>query len=679
MRRPVLAALAAAALCAAAPAGAQSPGQSGRGIDLADRDTTCSPCRDFFQYANGGWADRTPIPAAYTRYGVDREIEDRSTEALRKLLEEAAADVAAPPGGNRWKLGTFYATCMDSERAEREGAKPLAPALARIAAIRTRGQLAAALAGLQAVGVNAAFRFGSQQDFKNSDQVIAVAGQGGLGLPDRDYYTKTDSATAAIRAAYVEHVARTFVLLGDKAEAAAAQARTVMAIETALAKASMTRVQRRDPNAIYHKLTLAEARALAPNLDWGAYLAANGLTQVTALNVAQPEFFKALSAELASVPLADWRTYLRWHVAEHASPVLSTPFVQEDFRFSQLLSGAKAMLPRWRRCLQQTDRQLGEALGQEYVKLYFTPEAKARALDMVHNLEAALKDRFATLTWMSDSTRAAAVVKLAAFDNKIGYPDHWRDYSALKLARGSFYANLTRAETFEWRRELHKIGRPVDRSEWGMTPPTVNAYYNPTVNEIVFPAGILQPPYWDPQADDAFNYGSMGAVIGHEMTHGFDDEGRKFDARGNLRDWWSTSDAAHYTAQAQRVVDQFDRFVAVDTIHVNGRLTLGENIADLGGLVVAWDAWHRATAKSPPQPVIDGYTPEQRFFLGYAQSWREKTRPERARLLAITDPHAPEKWRVNGPVANLPEFAQAFHCHAGDPMVQPDSLRAVIW
>jgi putative endopeptidase len=660
---------------AAAAAGAQT----GYGIDLGYRDTTCSPCRDFFQYANGGWDQRTPIPAAYSRYGVDREIEDRGTEALRKLLEQAAADVSAPKGSNRWKLGTFYGTCMDSDRAEREGWKPLAPVLGEIDAIKTRAQLAATIAHLHSVGVGAGFRFGSEQDFKNSAQVIAGAHQGGLGLPDRDYYTKSDSSSAAMRASYLDHVARTFELIGTPAAAAQSNARKIRAIETALAESSMTRVQRRDPNAIYHKMSVAKLKALSPNFDWTTYFATVGLASVTSLNVAQPVFFKQLSARLAAVPLADWKIYLKWHVLRDAASVLSTPFVNEDFRFAQTLTGVQTLLPRWKRCLAATDNALGEALGQEYVRLYFTPEAKRQAREMVRNLEDALKARFGTLAWMSDSTRRAAVIKLAAFNDKIGYPDRWRDYSAMTLARGPYFANLSSAAKFEWRRDLRKIGRPVDRTEWGMTPPTVNAYYDPSMNEIVFPAGILQPPYYDPTADDAFNYGSMGAVIGHEMTHGFDDEGRQFDAKGNLNDWWTAADAEHYTAQAQRVVNQFNQFVAIDTIHVNGKLTLGENIADLGGLIVAWDAWRKAAAAKPQAPLIDGYTPEQRFFMGYAQSWREKRRPERARVLAVTDPHAPEKWRVNGPVANLPEFAKAFGCKPGDPMVQPDTLRAVIW
>ncbi|HTR97597.1 MAG TPA: M13 family metallopeptidase [Candidatus Acidoferrales bacterium] len=683
MRRFVhtLAASAAAVLLAlgAVPAGAQPPALPAHGIDLADRDTTCAPCRDFFRYANGAWDDRTPIPASYSRYGVDREIEDRGTDALRRLLEQAAADVRAPAGSDRQRLGLFYGTCMDSARAEADGAKPLVPLMNEIAKLASPRDLAPLLAQLHAEGVRACFRFGAEQDAHNSSEVIAGTGQGGLGLPDRDYYLRTDSASVALRQAYVDHAVRSLVLAGVGEAEARDQATRILALETRLARASMTRVQMRDPNAIYHRLSLAELQKLSPSFDWGAYLRASDLASVASLNVAQPEFVRSFGAALDSVPMTDWQAYLRWAVVRAASPVLSSAFVNEDFRFNQRLTGARVLSPRWQRCLEGTDRSLGEALGQEYVRLYFTPEAKQKALEMVHHLEDALRDRLSTLPWMSDSTRRAAVAKLAAFDNKIGYPDHWRDYSALTLHPGAFVDNLMAAERFEWSRRLHQIGRPLDRTEWHMTPPTVNAYYSPSMNEIVFPAGILQPPYWDPTADDAFNYGSMGAVIGHEMTHGFDDEGRQYDLHGNLRNWWTPADAEHYKRQAARMVAQFNGFVAVDTLHVNGQLTLGENIADLGGLVVAWDAWQKVRAAHPQEGLIDGYTPEQRFFLGYAQSWREKTRPERQRMLALTNPHAPEKWRVNGPLADLPEFARAFGCHAGDPMVQPDSLRVVIW
>jgi putative endopeptidase len=681
MRVPMFAApLALMLVVSTPPSAARAQSQAGRGIDLSHRDTTCAPCRDFFRYANGAWDDRTPIPAAYSRYGVSREMADRSQEGLHRLLEDAARSVThAKPGSDTWKLGTFYGSCMDSERAEREGAKPLRPMLDRIAGLRAPGELAACIAQLHATGNNAMFRFSSQQDFKNSSEVIAAVGQGGLGLPDRDYYTRADPASAAIRTQYVAHVEAMLRLIGTPETQAKAEADKIMALETRLAKASMTRVQRRDPHAVYHRMPLDTLRAIAPALDWTAYLKASGAPAVASLNVAQPDFFRSLSAALADVPLADWQAYLRWHLVQHEAPYLSSAFVNEDFKFQQTLTGVKALLPRWKRCMQATDESLGEILGKEYVREHFTPEARAHALDMVHNLEAALKARLATLQWMNDSTRSQAIAKLASFDNKIGYPDRWRDYSKLELVPGDGYANHERAEAFEQRRQLDKIGRPVDRGEWGMTTPTVNAYYNPTRNEIVFPAGILQPPYFDPQADDAFNYGSMGAVIGHEMTHGFDDSGRQFDGSGNLHDWWTPADATHYKTQAQRVSDQFDGFVAVDTLHVNGKLTLGENIADLGGLVVAWDAWRAAAAKQPQPARIDGYTPEQRFFLGYAQSWREKTRPERLRMLIATDPHAPEYWRVNGPLANLPEFAKAFGCKAGDPMVRPDSLRAQIW
>jgi putative endopeptidase len=438
-------------------------------------------------------------------------------------------------------------------------------------------------------------------------------------------------------------------------------------------------VEHRDPNAIYHKMTVAELQQLTSNLTWSTILKTMGAPGDGAVNVAQPEFVKALDSLVGRVPLDDWKAYLRWRVVDDAAPSLSSAFVNEDFRMRQVLTGARELLPRWKRCLQAADRSMGEALGQAYVEKTFTPDAKARALEMVRNMEAVLRDRLTSLEWMSEATRKQAIVKLDAIMNKIGYPDKWRDYSALTVARRPFVLNQLAATEFERKRNLAKIGKPVDRSEWGMTPPTVNAYYSPTVNEIVFPAGILQPPFFDPNVDDAVNYGGIGAVIGHEMTHGFDDSGRQFDAKGDLRDWWTPADAAEYKKRAQLVVDQFNGYIGVDTLHVNGQLTLGENIADLGGLKIAYAAMERAMAKNGRPPLIDGWTPEQRFFLSWAQVWRRKVRPEAARQALITDPHSPAEWRVNGPLSNLPEFAKAFGCQAGDPMVRPDSVRAQIW
>jgi len=651
---------------------------AGQGLDLSGRDTTCSPCKDFFKFANGSWVANTTIPSSYPGYGSFQMLRDRNQEALHRLLENASRKTASHVDDNLTRLGTFYGSCMDSADAEAEGVKPLEPTLAEIAAIRSLDDLTLETARLHAEGVNVLFRLNALPDLKNSTVMIAVASQAGLGLPDRDYNTQQDSASKAIRDRYVEHVARTLELTGEPRAEARAHADTVMAIETSLARASMTNVQRRDPKAVYHMMKLDELRALMPAFGWNSYLRQARLAGLTELNVAQPDFFKALNERLSGVTLESWKTYLRWHAAEEAAPFLSSAFVDEVFRFQRVLNGIEEFPPRWKRCVLATDDALGDALGREFVKENFGPQAKARSLEMVKNLEAALKSRLEALDWMSDSTRAEALGKLAAFAEKIGYPEKWRDYSTLRIERGSFLGNFARATEFETARQLGEIGKPVDRREWRMTPPTVNAYYNSSNNDINFPAGILQPPFFDPEADDAVNYGGIGAVIGHEMTHGFDDRGRQFDGVGNLRDWWTAEDAQRYRVRASRVVDQFNGYVAVDTLHVNGKLTLGENIADLGGVAVAYQALERALA-GKPRSLIDGLTPEQRFFLSYAQVWRAKFRPEAIRLRIATDPHSPARWRVNGPLSNLPEFAKAFGCKAGDPMVRPDSLRARIW
>jgi putative endopeptidase len=650
-----------------------------RAIDPAHFDTTCAPCRDFYQYANGGWLDHTELPPAYPRYGSAGEQTDRNQEVVRDLLEAAVRDLREKPGSSSARIGLFYGTCMDSERAEADGAKPIADELARITAISKPAELTAAVAHLHAGGIPALFQFGSTQDPTRSTEMIAFVAQGGLGLPDRDFYTRTDSTSVAIRERYVTHIARTLELLGDPAAAAAGEAHRVMAIEGALANSSMTNVQRRDPNALVHKMSVAELATLAPAIDWPGYLKLMGVPPVATINVTQPDFFRSLNELLGrEVPLDAWKAYLRWSVANAASPLLSRAFVNENFEFRRALSGERSLQPRWKRCLQLTDQSLGEALGEEYVHRTFSPEARAQVVEMVDNVKAVLRERIAGLEWMSDSTRARALAKLDALHAKVGYPDHWRDYSTLKLERGAFYANWARARTFETRRQLARIGRPLDRSEWNMTPPTVNAYYSPRLNEIVIPAGILQPPVFDPHADAAVNYGGIGCTIGHEITHGFDDQGRQFDPDGNLRDWWTADDATRFRDRANKVADQFGGYIAVDDVHLNGRLTLGENLADLGGIAISYAALERSL-RGKPRPLIDGWTPEQRFFLSRAQVRREKMRPEIARTMAATDPHSPGRWRINGPYSNLPEFAQAFGCHEGDAMVRPDSLRARIW
>ncbi len=650
-------------------------------LSRANMDTTCQACDNFNQYANGGWAKAATIPAAYSLWGSLSEISDRNDAVVHSILEDAAKNAkSAKAGSNAWKVGTFYASCMDTTAIEKLGLASLQPTLASIAAIRTTDELARNFgafdrrAGLAPFGVNAG------QDPKNSNEIIAGAGQGGLGLPEREYYLKTDAASQALRDKYVDHVSRAFQLVGESEAEAKAHAATVLAFETKLASASMTRVAMRDPNAVYHKLSLAEFQAMTPHIDWTRYLEQVGAHDVATINVRQPGFFKSVDSLVAAAPLDDWKTYLRWRAVNASAGSMGAAFVNENFRWSQNLSGAKEQLPRWRRCAATTNAVLGEAVGEEYVRRTFTPEAKARALAMVNNLRDALRERIGKLEWMSDSTKRQALVKLDAFTRKIGYPDKWRDYSALEVRPGQYAENLRSASQWSAKRSWSKVGKPVDRTEWGMTPPTVNASYSPSMNQITFPAGILQPPLFDPNADDAVNYGGMGAVIGHEMTHGFDDQGRQYDSAGNLRDWWTSQDAAAYKQRAQLVSDQFDKYTVVDSsTHVNGKLTLGENIADLGGLTIAFEAYQRSLRGKPRPANIDGFTPEQRFFLSWAQVWRQTARPEILRTLVNTDPHAPAQWRVNGPLSNMPEFAKAFGCKEGDPMVRSAALRAQIW
>jgi len=559
------------------------------------------------------------------------------------------------------------------------GTAPLKPLLDAIAAVKTADDLKNALGPLEHMAGLAPWSDGSTQDSKDATSEIVGLGQGGLTLPNRDYYFKTDSASKKIRDEFVAHMTRMFQLLGDSAGTAAAEAQTVMKLETQLAKASKAPVELRDPNANYHKMTLAQLDALTPHFKWDPFFAAQGATTVPTIDVRQPEFLKAIDGMLSSTPVADWKTYLRWHAVHGLAAALPTPFVEENFKFGQMFSGAKENLPRWKRCVNSTDGRLGELLGQEYVKQAFTPEDKARAVAIVNNLVGALHDRIQQLGWMSDSTKTQALAKLAAYTKKIGYPDKWIDYSKLVVKPGEYLDNVEAGNQFSSARDWAKVGKPVDRTEWGMTPPTVNAYYNPRMNEIVFPAGILQPPFYNPAADDAVNYGAMGAVIGHEMTHGFDDQGRQYDKDGNLKDWWTKQDAAKYTVEANKVVNQFNGYTVIDsTTHVNGQLTLGENIADFGGLTVAYAAMEKALGNGP-RTKIDGFTPEQRFFLAWAQVWRELDRPQYARMLVSADPHSPAKWRVNGPLSNMPEFKAAWGCKDTDAMVRPDSLRPKIW
>ncbi|HEY0004607.1 MAG TPA: M13 family metallopeptidase [Pyrinomonadaceae bacterium] len=664
----------------AASASVNTSASDNHGFDVSNLDRSASACENFYQFATGGWRSRNEIPGAYPRWGRFNELADRNQEQLHQILEEAAKNKKARKGSNEQKIGDYYASCMDEDRIETLGLKPIAPELKRIAGIKDQRGLIEEAARLHGMGVPVLFRLGSGPDYKKSTDVIAQLSQGGLGLPDRDYYTKTDDKSKELREKYAAHISQMLRLAGDEPSTAEREAAAVLAIETRLAEASLTRVERRNPDNTYHKMDAAQLKTLSPNLPWDMYFKNVGLRTVGDINVAQPNFFKTLDSQLSATPLADWKAYLRWHLVKAYAPRLSKKFVEEDFEFSgKTLQGTKELLPRWKRCVSRTDAVLGEALGQVYVKKTFSPEAKARALSLVQNLVAALREDLSTLDWMSDTTRQRAIAKLEAFTKKIGYPDTWRDYSALKIERQAFVENSQRANLFEFNRQLRKIARPVDKTEWGMTPPTVNAYYNPTYNEIVFPAGILQFPFYDPQADDAINYGGIGAVIGHEMTHGFDDSGAKFDAQGNLSMWWTPEDFKNFQQRARCVIDQFDSFEVQSGLNHNGKLVVGESIADLGGVTIAYAALQKSMEGKPRPPAIDGFTPEQRFFLGYAQIWAENSRPEYERLQVATDPHPLGRFRVNGPLSNIPAFAAAYQCKAGDPMVRPASKRCRIW
>jgi predicted metalloendopeptidase len=681
--RSLPAPLLALALLAAVAAPGRAAAET-HGINPAFMDTTCSPCKNFYQFANGAWIDTVTIPPAYMGIGAGREIYDRNQEALRRVLQQAAANAATTKDPTLRKLGVLYASCMDSARADREGWQPIAAELKSIDAILKPAELWRTFARFEILGLATPFNYQPEADPKQSTLNIAQIYQGGLGMPDRDYYFKDDPKSQATRTEYQAHVARTFQLLGESETAAHADADRVVKLETALAESSMTRVAQRDPDAIYHKMSASALKDLAPTVDWSGYFKAVGnpdLAKAGAqLDVSQPGFVKRLDALMRTTPIEDWRAYLRWQLASAASPWLSKPFFDESFSFLSHLSGAKEPLPRWKRAAATVDQAMGEALGKAYVEQEFPASSKARMLELVDNLQATLGERIASRPWMSEATKKQATIKLGAILKKIGYPDTWRDYSALVVDPAApAVTNLLNSQEFEARRQRNQIGQKVDRMEWGMSPPTVNAYYNPTNNEIVFPAGILRPPQFDPQADDAVNYGAIGMVIGHEITHGFDDEGRRYDAQGNLKEWWTADDAKKFKERAQRVVDEYDGFVAVDTLHVNGELTLGENIADLGGITIAYYAYQRSLRGKPRPPDIGGFTPEQRFFLGYAQAWRNKLRPEILRLRTLTDEHSPPFYRVIGALSNMPEFAKAFGCKPGDAMVRDESVRAEIW
>ena len=649
------------------------------GFDFSNLDRSANACQDFNRFANGGWMDKNPIPGAYSVWGSFTKLDEQNQNVLHDILEGLLKGKRRRTA-NEEKIASFYGSCMDEPAIEAQGINPLQAELDRITKISDLLSLEDEIAVFHAHRIPAVFGFGASQDAKDSSAIIAQLAQGGLGLPDRDYYTSDDAKMKATRAEYEKHVARTFELMGDTPDRAAREAATVMKIETSLAESSLTRVQRRDPEANYHPMTKAQLIELTPDFDWGRYFRNINLTEVGKVNVGQPDFFKAVDKILRNTPIDDWKIYLRWHLVNAASNTLSSKFVQESFDFNgKYMQGTTEMLPRWKRCVASTDRAMGEALGELYVAKTFTPAARERARTMVANLIAALKDDLTALSWMSNETRQKAIAKLEAYNRKIGYPDRWRDYEALKITRGPYYNNFVSAGEFDFKRNLGKIGKPVDKTEWGMSPPTVNAYYNAQYNEIVFPAGILQPPFYDPKADDAFNYGGIGAVIGHEMTHGFDDNGARYDANGNLVMWWTPDDYKKFTARTDCVVKQFDSYEVEPGLHQKGGLVVGESVADLGGLTIAYAAYEKSLQGKPRPKDINGFTAEQRFFLGWAQVWAQNIRPEAARLRTATDPHPLARFRVNGPLSNMTQFAAAYGCKEGDPMVRPPDKRCQIW
>jgi putative endopeptidase len=651
-------------------------GQPSLGFSTANMDMTANPCIDFYQYACGTWMANNPIPADQSSWGTFNELADRNLAVLRGILDKASVNDPKRSAVEQ-KIGDFYASCMDEPAINKLGIKPLEPGLKRIDAISSKAAILDELAQLHLDGVGVFFNFSSEPDAKNSTQMIAGADQGGLGLPDRDYYLKDDPKSVKLRQQYVAHVQKMLELAGESAVAAAADAQVVLRIETDLAKGSLDLVSRRDPNQVYHKMSVKELAALSPSVDWPKYFAAMGAPFFTDLDVSVPDFFKTLNTVLTQTSLAGLKTYLRWHLLHSEAPLLAKAFVDENFHFfGQTLTGAQELQPRWKRCVRATDGDLGFALGQKYVEQAFPPEAKARVLSMVQEIETMLGEDLHSLDWMTPATKEQALIKLRAVTNKIGYPDKWRDYSTVQIVRGQAVGNDERATQFEVHRELGKIGHPVDRGEWDMTPPTVNADYNPQENNINFPAGILQPPFFDNRMDAAVNYGAIGSVMGHELTHGFDDEGRQFDGEGNLRNWWTPEDAAEFEKRAECFVKEYSAFTPVDGVHLNGKLTLGENTADNGGVHLSFMALMKSL-DGKPRPKIDGFTPQQRFFLGYSQVWCQNVRPEEARLWAQTDGHSPGRDRVNGVLGNMPEFREAFACHAGQPMVHAPACR--VW
>lgn len=673
MRYFRFAAFFAASLLLSATAFAQN-----KGFDTSRMNKSADACTDFFEYANGTWLKETQIPASESRWGTFNILADNNNAMLKEVLENAAKTKNAAAGSDTQLIGDFYASCMDEAAIEKMGAKPLNPFFKQIEGLKSTDDLPRLLGAMHNAGLPGLFGFGGGPDVKNSSMNIANASQGGLSLPNRDFYTKDDPKSQETRAKFVEYMTNIFKLLGDSEQEAAANAKTVLEIQTRLAKSSLAPVELRNPDNRYNKMALTAAQEITPNFSWTLYMTTRGVPPVSELNIGQPNFFKEMNAMLKDVSLEDWKTYLRWMTINSAAPALSKAFVDENFNFySRYLAGAKEQQPRWKRCVQAADGNLGEALGMEYVKRAFTPEAKKRMDELIDNLFVAMKERIDNLEWMSDATKTQAQKKLSTFKRKIGYNENPRGYKGLTVSRKSYADNVLRSGQFQIKRNLEDIGKPVDRTRWAMSPPTVNAYYSGVFNEIVFPAGILQPPFFNFQADDAINYGAIGGVIGHEISHGFDDSGSRFDADGNLKMWWTADDRKKFEERAACVINQFNGYEVQPGLFKNGKLTLGENIGDLAGLTIAYDAFKKSMEGKPRPANIDGFTPEQRFFLGWAQVWAGKYSPEAERLQVATNTHSLPRWRVNGPMSNMPQFAEAFGCKAGQPMVRTDSC--LIW
>jgi endothelin-converting enzyme/putative endopeptidase len=654
--------------------------QSLHGIQVGDMNKQVNPCVDFFDYANGNWRAQNPIPPSMVRWSRRWQAGETTKDVLKEILDDAAKNASTTKDPVEKQIGTFYGSCMDERSINDAGVKPVKPSLDLIDSIKSNKDIPRVLITLHQQLLQIPFSFGSFQDQHNPTQVIADTGASGLGLPDRDFYFKDDPKSKETREKYVEHVAKTFQLAGWDADGSKRAADQIMRMETALAGASLTNVELRDPKATDHVMTVAEAQKLTPSFDWAQFLKALNVDPKVKINVEEPKFLEQVQKQLSEIPVEHWKSYLKWHVLRSAAQSMSDPFVNESFAFNnQYLEGAKELKPRWKRCTEATDRYLGEALGQKYVEKKFPPEAKKRIQELVNNILAALKDDIPTLTWMSPETKQAALKKISTFNPKVGYPDKWKDYSSVKLQPNAYFPNVVEARKFAVRDDSNDIGKPVDRGKWGMTPPTSNAYYNPLLNEIVFPAGILLPPTFDVTAVDAVNYGGIGPIIGHEISHGFDDSGAQYDFDGSLHNWWKPTDYKEFQKRGECIVDQFNNYEVEGGLKQNGKLVLGESIGDLGGVKLAYRAYLKSFEGKGDPPTLDGFTPEQQFFIAWGQARGDAIRPETQRQMVLTDEHPIGKWRVNGPLSNLPEFQKAFNCKEGDPMVRQAAKKCEIW